>query len=56
MPKYKLVKELKSKGWPTANKRYKEAHEIANKAEEKSYGKKSFKYMEKVDDKLLISY
>lgn len=52
MPKYKVIKELKSNGWPTANKKYHEAHKIANKVEEKDYGKKAFKYMEKVDDKL----
>lgn len=52
MPKYKVIKELKSKGWPTANKKYHEAHEIANKVEKKDYGSKAFKYMEKVDDRL----
>lgn len=49
--KYKVVKELRSKGWPTANKHYKEAHEIADKTEKNKYGK-SYEYMKKVDAKL----
>jgi hypothetical protein len=51
MGKFTVVKSLRAKGWPTANKRYKEAHEIADKKEKKTYGK-SYDYMKKVDDKL----
>jgi len=49
--KYKVVKDLKAKGWPTATRRYKEAHEMADKAEKKKYGK-SYEYMKKVDSSL----
>jgi rubrerythrin len=52
MPTYKVVKELKAKGWPTANKRYEEAHEIADKKEKQKFGSKSYDYMKKVDSKL----
>ena len=50
--KYKVIKELRAKGWPTADKDYKKAHEKANKDEKKKFGKKAFDYMEKVDAKL----
>lgn len=51
MTGYKVVKNLKEKGWPTANKHYKEAHEKADAAEKKKYGK-SYGYMKKVDSSL----
>jgi hypothetical protein len=51
MAKYILVKTLRAKGWPTANKSYQEAHEIADRKEKKKYGK-SYEYMKKVDSKL----
>ena len=44
--KYKVIKELKAKGWPTADKDYRKAHEKANKDEKKKFGKKAFDYME----------
>ena len=49
--KYKVVKELKAKGWPTATRRYAEAHEAADKAEKAKYGK-SYERMKKVDASL----
>jgi len=51
MAKYTIVKNLRAKGWPTSNKSYQEAHEIADSKEKKKYGK-SYEYMKKVDSKL----
>ena len=48
---YKVVKELKSKGFPTSSKRYPYAHEEADKSEKNKYGK-SYESMKKVDSKL----
>ena len=49
--KYKVVKKLKEKGFPTSSKHYPEAHEEADKKEKKKFGK-GYKSMKKVDDKL----
>jgi len=49
---FKVVGELSDKGFPTHAKKYKEAHEKANKAEKKKYGQKQFKEIEKFDRKL----
>lgn len=53
MPKegYKVVRSLKARGWPTVNKSYHYAHELADKAEKKKY-RKSYERMKQVDAKL----
>lgn len=42
MKKVKVVKKLKAKGFPTANKHYEYAHEKASKAEKNKFGKKQY--------------
>ncbi len=49
---YQLLSKLLDKGFPTHSKDYKNAHRKANKAEEKKFGKKSFKALEKIDRKV----
>lgn len=46
---YKVASRLSDKSFPTHAKGYKEAHEKANKAEEKKFGKENFKKLEKID-------
>jgi len=46
-PHFKVVSHLSDKGFPTKLKEYHYAHEKANKAEEKKFGKKSFNELEK---------
>lgn len=51
MGKVKIVKKLNDKGFPTHNKKYREAHAEADNAEKKKYPK-VYKAMKKVDKKL----
>ena len=48
---YKVVKELKDKGFPTHAKKYHSAHEEADKKEKKKFGK-NYESMKKIDSKL----
>lgn len=47
-PHFKTVSKLTDKGFPVHTKGYKAAHEAANKAEKKAYGKKAFDAVEKI--------
>lgn len=49
--KYKVVKKLEDKGFPTHDKKYHSAHEEADKKEKKKFGK-DYESMKKVDSKL----
>jgi hypothetical protein len=46
--KYKVVKDIKRKGFPTSSKLYPEAHEEASNSEKKKYPK-GYKKLKKVD-------
>ena len=50
--KYKVVKEIKKKGYPTSSRHYKTAHEAADKVEKKKYPK-GYKKIKKIDDSLV---
>jgi hypothetical protein len=41
-PHYEVVDKLSDKGFPTHDKKYKIAHNAANRAEIKKYGRKAF--------------
>lgn len=49
--KYKLVNEIKKKGFPTSSKKYPYAHRKANEDEKKKYPK-GYEKMKKIDNKL----
>ncbi len=51
-PHYKLVDSLNDKGFPRDKNDYLEAHKMANKKEKSAYGKRPFKQLERIDDKL----
>lgn len=51
-PHFVLERKLNDKGFPTHSSKYQEAHRKANEAEEKKYGKKSFKVLERLDKKV----
>lgn len=51
-PHYKLVSQLNDKKFPTHSSDYPQAHRKANEAEEKAYGKRGFKQLERIDRKL----
>lgn len=51
-PHFKLVKKLTDKGFPTHEKKYKEAHEKANKAEKRKFGVEAFRNLEAGDRKM----
>ena len=51
-PHFSLKNKISDKGFPTHSPKYAEAHRKANKAEEKKFGKKSFKELEKIDRKV----
>jgi hypothetical protein len=48
---YHLKKSIKREGFPTSSKKYKEAHELADKKEKEKYPK-GYEKMKKVDAKL----
>lgn len=48
---YKLVKRIKAIGWPISSKKWRGAHQAANKAEKKKYGKQ-YKALKKIAKKL----
>lgn len=49
--KYKVVRTIKRKGYPTASPRYKEAHSEADKVEKKKYPK-GYQKLKKLDKSL----
>ena len=49
--KYKVVDKIKKKGYPTASKKYPEAHRAANQVEKKKYPQ-GYEEMKKIDAKL----
>lgn len=51
--KFKLVDEIKKKGFPTSSKKYPYAHRKADESEKKKYPK-GYKEMKKVDNKLKV--
>lgn len=51
-PHFQIKSRLTDKGFPTHSKRYANAHEQADKAEKKKFGKKDYDEMKKVDAKL----
>lgn len=51
-PHFQIKSQLTDSGFPTHSSRYKQAHRKANEAEEKKYGKKNFKELEKIDNKI----
>ena len=49
---YKLVKRIKSKGWPVSSHKYRKAHKEADKRERKRFGKRRFKEVEAIAKKI----
>jgi hypothetical protein len=49
---FESLDKLSDAGFPTHSKKYKEAHQKANKQEKEKFGKKAFEALEKIDNKL----
>jgi hypothetical protein len=49
---YKLVTRIKRKGWPTTSKKWRKAHNEANKHERKRFGKRAFKAVQKIVERM----
>ena len=48
-PHFKIESKLTDSGFPKHSSGYQQAHRKANQAEEKKFGKESFKKLEKID-------
>lgn len=49
----KIISKISNKGYPTNNKCYQQAHQRANKAEIKKYGKKRFNELNNLINKVI---